>query len=246
MTRWFGTVSMADIEIAFGLSRAQAHRVLRTAGDDPMDGVATGDATVFLDHLRSQTASNRLQNGVGIDFGVPVEEGDLLTGPPVREEVLKVILAALRYRRNAVSIAYSGREKVSDRIISPGRLVYILKRHHIRAWDHGRNAYRDFVLSRMTEARRAAERFFAPHDRDWEERAVLQFSVNPALPIDLRAALAIEWDLREDGIHEIECQKALARYVVREMTETTSEGPRRWLPADDSTGAIFNEVYRFP
>jgi hypothetical protein len=244
MTRWFGTVSMADIEIAFGLSRAQAHRVLRTAADDPIDGVGTGDAAVFLDHLRSQTASNRLQNGVGIDFGVPVEEGDLLTGPPVREEVLKAILAALRYRRNAVSIAYAGRERVSDRIISPGRLVYILKRHHIRAWDHGRNAYRDFVLSRVTEAMRVEERFFAPHDRDWEERAVLRFSVNPALPIDLRAALAIEWDLPQDGIHEIECRKALARYVVREMTDTTSDGPRRWLPADDGTAATFKEVYR--
>jgi hypothetical protein len=235
---------MADIELAFGLSRAQAHRVLRTAAEDPIDGVGTGDAAVLLDHLRSQTASNRLQNGVGIDFGVSVEEGDLLTGPPVREEVLKAILAALRYRRNAVSIAYAGRERVSDRIISPGKLVYILKRHHIRAWDHGRNAYRDFVLSRMTEARRAGERFFAPHDRDWEEIAVLRFSVNLALPIDFRVALAIEWDLPEDGIHEIECRKALARYVVREMTETTSEGPRRWLPADDRTRAIFKDVYR--
>jgi hypothetical protein len=85
MTRWFGTVSMANIQTAFGLSRAQAHRVLRTAGGDQTDGVATGDASVFLDHLRSQTASNRLQNGVGIDFGVPVEEGGPLTGPPVRE-----------------------------------------------------------------------------------------------------------------------------------------------------------------
>jgi hypothetical protein len=122
MTRWFGTVSMADIETAFGLSRAQARRVLRTAGGDQIDGVATGDAAVFLDHLRSQTASNRLQNGVGIDFGVPVEEGDPLTGPPVREEVLKAILEALRYRRNAVSIAYAGREKVSDPIILPGEI----------------------------------------------------------------------------------------------------------------------------
>jgi predicted DNA-binding transcriptional regulator YafY len=181
---------------------------------------------------------------LSIDFGVPIEDGHQLTRPPVREEVLKPILETLRYRRNAASIAYVGRATASDRIISPGRLVYILKRHHIRAWDHGRNAYRDFVLSRLTEARRAAERFFAPHDREWEERAVLRFSVNPALPIDLRAALAIEWDLPENGVHEIQCRKALARYVVREMTDTTSEGPRRWLPADDGTAATFNEVYR--
>jgi hypothetical protein len=88
------------------------------------------------------------------------------------------------------------------------------------------------------------QQFFAPHDRDWEEIAVLRFSVNLALPIDFRVALAIEWDLPEDGIHEIECRKALAGYVVREMTETTSEGPRRWLPADDRTRAIFKDVYR--
>jgi predicted DNA-binding transcriptional regulator YafY len=157
---------------------------------------------------------------------------------------LRPILEALRYRRSAVSIAYAGREQISDRIISPARLVHILKRHHIRAWDHGRKAYRDFVLSRMTEGRRAGERFFAPYDRDWEEISILRFSVNTALPIDLRAALAIEWDLPENGIHEIQCRKALARYVVREMTETTSEGPRRWLPADDGTAATFKEVYR--
>ena len=244
MRHWHGTVSTADIETAFGLSRAQAHRVLRAARDDPVDGVAIGDAAVFLAHLRSQTASDSLQSGLGISFGVPVEEGDLLTRPPVREDVLRAILEALRYRRSAVSIAYAGRDQVSDRIISPARLVYILKRHHIRAWDHGRKAYRDFVLSRMTEGRRAGERFFAPHDRDWEEISILRFSVNTALPIDLRAALAIEWDLPENGVHEIQCRKALARYVVREMTETTSEGPRRWLPADDGTAATFKEVYR--
>jgi hypothetical protein len=243
MAHWLDAVSMADIEVAFGLSRAQAHRVLRAARDDLVDGVAMGDAKTFLDHLRSQTASDRLQSGLGTDFGIPIEEGDLLTRPPVREEVLKAVLEALRYRHTALSIAYIGRENVSDRMISPGRLVYILKRHHIRAWDHGRNAYRDFVLSRIVEARRAGERFFAPHDRDWAEQAVLRFSVNPALPIGLRSALAIEWDLPDNGIHEIECQKALVRYVVREMTEATSEGPRRWLPADDSTLATFNEIY---
>jgi hypothetical protein len=46
MRHWHGTVSMADIETAFGLSRAQAHRVLRAARDDPVDGVAIGDAAV--------------------------------------------------------------------------------------------------------------------------------------------------------------------------------------------------------
>jgi hypothetical protein len=235
---------MPDIENAFGLSRAQAHRVLREAKDDPVDGVAIGDPAVFLDHLRSQTASDRLQSGLGVCFGVPVEEGDLLTRPPIRGGVLKVLLEALRYRRTAVSIAYAGRERVSDRIVSPGRLVCVLKRHHVRAWDHGQNGYRDFVLSRITEARPAGERFFAPHDGDWQETVLLQFSVNPALLINLRASLAIEWDLPQSGIHEIHCRKALSRYVVREMTETTSEGPRRWLPADDSTLAMFKEIYR--
>jgi hypothetical protein len=217
---------------------------LREAKDDPVDGVAIGEPAVFLDHLRSQTASDRLQNGLGVCFGISIEEGDLLTRPPIREGVLKVVLEALRYRRAAVSIAYAGRERVSDRIVSPGKLVYILKRYHIRAWDHGRMGYRDFVLSRITEARQAGERFFAPHDDAWQETAVLRFSVNPALPINLRASLATEWDLPESGVHEMHCRKALSRYVVREMTETTSEGPRRWLPADDSTLATFKEIYR--
>ena len=99
MRHWHGTVSIADIETAFGLSRAQAHRVLRAARDDPIDGVAIGDAAVFLAHLRSQTASDSLQSGLGISFGVPVEEGDLLTRPPVREDVLRAILEAWRYDR---------------------------------------------------------------------------------------------------------------------------------------------------
>ena len=101
MRHWHGTVSTADIQTAFGLSRAQAHRILRAARDDPVDGVAIGDAAVFLAHLRSQTASDSLQSGLGISFGVPVEEGDLLTRPPVREDVLRAILEALRTAKGA-------------------------------------------------------------------------------------------------------------------------------------------------
>jgi hypothetical protein len=235
---------MEDVETAFGLSRAQAHRVLQSARSDPIDGVAVGDPAVFLEHLRAQTASDRLQSGLGVRFGVPVEEGDVLTRPPVREDVLKILLGALRYRRTSASIAYAGRERVSDRIVSPSRLVYIFSRYHLRAWDHGRKGYRDFVLSRITEARQAGERFFAPHDAAWQEALVLRFYVNPALPIDLRAAMAIEWNLPESSIYEIQCRKALSYYVVREMTEITSDGSRRWLPADDGTEATFNEIYQ--
>ncbi|WP_142846417.1 YafY family protein [Telmatospirillum sp. J64-1] len=240
MAHWFGEVKAADIQQAFGLSQAQAYRCL-AAMNTPLSEEGAGSADMMLAHLRAQSLSNHAWKDLGLDFRVSVEDADLLTERRVQAHILRVLLPALQKRR-AVLIAYTGRKGVSERIISPAHLVHVQSRYHLRAWDHTARKHKDFVLSRITETEPASECFTYPHDPDWAAFILLRFKVNPALPAALRAALAQEWELTKDGIRECRCRKALSRYVVRRMTEQTSLGPRRWLPADETTQSLCDQI----
>lgn len=196
----------------------------------------------MLDLLRGQSLSDGLQPGLGLNFGVLVEDVDTLTVPPVPDTIAAEVLRALHPPKAALSIAYIGRKGTSERVISPTRLVHVYNRYHLRAWDHGARGYRDFVLSRIVEAKITKDLRVAPHDEEWHMTATLRFVINPDLPVSLRAMLAAEWDVFDEGIREIRTRKAHARYVVRRMTERITMGTRRWLPWDEATSQIFDAI----
>jgi hypothetical protein len=239
IARWLGKPTVSDIQEAFGLSLAQAYRVLGAALDGTME-TQTGDARSVLDFLRAQSLSNKLQTGLGLQFGIAVEDVDAQMLPRLSEDITREILHAIRAKR-ALSVAYTARKGTSDRVISPTHLVHVFNRYHLRAWDHEKRGYRDFLLSRITEAKMAKERRIAPHDKDWEERIILLFCINPGLPLGLRSALAVEWGLEGDT-REIQCRKAVARYVVRRLTERTTIGLRRWVPQNQAAREIFDMI----
>ena len=241
ITRWLGKPTAPDLEEAFDLSQAQAYRVLKAARDRASVETETGDARVMLDFLRAQSLSDRLEAGIGLKFGVAVEDVDALLLPPLPDVIIREILQALRNKK-ALSIAYTARTSTSDRVISPTHLVHVFNRYHLRAWDHEKRGFRDFLLSRITEAKIAKNRRVAPPDKDWEENEMLRFVINPELPLGLRAALATEWDLEVDGVRKIRCRNAHARYAVRRLTERTTIGKHRWLPENEAARKIFNDI----
>lgn len=241
IARWLGKPVAPDLEEAFGLSQAQAYRVLKAARESTNSEIGTDDACKMLDFLRAQSLSDRVQAGIGLTFGIALEDVEALMLPPLPEFVTQVILRSIRNKR-AVAIAYTGRTNTSDRVISPTQLVHVFNRYHLRAWDHEKRGFRDFLLSRITEAQTAKERYTAPFDRDWQEKVVLEFVINPDLPVGLRAALATEWNLEVDGIRKVKCRKAHARYVVRRLTERTTAGARRWLPENEAARNICRDI----
>jgi predicted DNA-binding transcriptional regulator YafY len=241
ITRWLGKPMAADIEEAFGLSPAQAYRVLKAAHGNASIKVETEDACLMLDFLRAQSLSDRLHVGIGLKFGIGVDDVDAQMLHPLSNIIVEKILESF-HNKKSLTIAYMGRKGASDRLVSPTQLVHVLNRYHIRAWDHGKRGFRDFLLSRVIEAVIAKERYTAPLDKDWEESIALTFSINPDLPLSLRASLAAEWDMKDDRVRNVQCRKAHARYVVRRLTERTTIGQRRWLPENEAARQIFNLI----
>lgn len=84
-------------------------------------------------------------------------------------DLVRVIYSAIT-SKCPVSMAYSSKtSEPSRRIISPHRIVDVAGRMHARAWDHGKNGFRDFVMTRMTSAFQTSEVAFvsSAEDRVW-------------------------------------------------------------------------------
>jgi hypothetical protein len=243
IAQWLGKPAAIDLQEAFGLSRAQAYRVLKDAEEVSGGGTPMGEASAVIDFLRAQHLCDRLRAGLGLNSRINIEDIDASLLPPLPGSTVEVILRAMRSKKTIV-MAYAGRKGASDRLISPVRLVLVLNRYHVRAWDHAKLGYRDFVLSRIVEVRMSSEPYSAPYDKELGEKLRLDFRINPELPMSLRTALAAEWDLHDEDIRAISCSKAHARYIVRRLTETTAGGRRRWLPANEAASAIFNSIER--
>jgi hypothetical protein len=250
LARWCGRVGAKDLKAAFGLSDATAGRTLadftaahphllrhhphergyHRINSDPGDA----DANAALLFLRGQSFANRFAPGAGATGRLAVEDADSLTTPPIDSQVLGHFLQATEHRRT-LAVRYAGRERTSEMVISPHRLIHALHRYHARCIDHRDDMWKDIVLSRVIRSDLTEIEFINRPDPSWTEHTTLRFSVNPALTAAMRASVANEWKLREHGVHTITCRTALARYVTRRMTMPTTEGPARWVVADADT-----------
>jgi hypothetical protein len=86
------------------------------------------------------------------------------------QHVMRFVIQGIEDRR-VLSIAYHSRSGDSIRKISPHVIVKVAGRYHVRAYDHAKNDYRDFVLVRILNATHSDsehERYTdAALDEDW-------------------------------------------------------------------------------
>lgn len=132
---------------------------------------------------------------------------------------IRSALAALRHQK-VVSIQYWSKYRTGMREISPHTLVYADGRYHLRAYCHLTEQYLDFVLSRITQAEPSDCLWVSAHaDHQWHNRVELRFCINPSLPDEARAALAMDYLESEQAALVIRgVREALALYVKRQMT----------------------------
>jgi len=245
---WGKGVTAGDLRETFHLSRQTAQSVIdryRRAHPDAMAYDASrkchrptnlfvpryisSEVIRFLDYLRGETLVGYFREEAEWSH-LEVHDVDRLLQPRLPLEPARTVVRGLLERR-AVQMDYRKKnlslsERI-DRIISPNHLVFADGRYHVRAYCHVRNAYLDFVLTRVVEARLlddsqtewVSDRF----DEDWQTFLELSFEPHPSLPESVREAILQRFDSEEageTGRRRVRCRASLAFYVTRRLAES--------------------------
>lgn len=101
-----------------------------------------------------QERINQLLDQQGLDFSAQPERIQIRhdAGRPVPGELFETVLKAL-FRRRRLQIQYHGRRRddLTEREVSPQRLIAYRDRWYLAAWCHQANDFRSFALERIRQ-----------------------------------------------------------------------------------------------
>ena len=246
---WYaGVVTRSDVARAFGLSDPAATKDLKLYGDlahgnlayqHTVFGFVPGErfAPVFADLSPAAVLPMIAANlaVAGGPYGDALLYGVATASLPMPRRLpsaatLAQITRAIHGRRK-LRVAYrslSTRESAPERVIEPHTLVNTGLRWHVRAYSEETCDFRDFVLSRITDAEcltMSAESGEA-YDDDWVETVVLQLSPHPGLDAAQCASLLFDYGASGDVI-EVTVRRALLGYVLQRLgVDTTADHSR--------------------
>jgi predicted DNA-binding transcriptional regulator YafY len=140
---------------------------------------------------------------------------------PNRTIDVSVLIALQRAMRDGTGlrVVYQSlsRPEPGTRTLSPHALAHDGHRWHVRAYCHSRKAFRDFVVSRVLEARGVADAGpGAKTDLDWNTQVTLVLAPHPGLREAHRRAIEREYGMTRGRV-ELQCRKALLFYVLRHL-----------------------------
>ena len=233
---WEGRVNRSDLVEVFGISPQQASADLARYQDAapgnisydssaktmrPSDGFAPKFLRPYADRYLLQLAA--IENG-WIDredtwFGSLPSVGVVPTPRRrVNAELVRRVLDAIR-RRRTLEVCYksmSGPER-KRRVIAPHAFGFNGSRWHVRAWSAERGDFRDFVLTRLSEAQDVGASDVDPSfDYEWHDEVDVVLEPHPELDAGKRAALADEYDMEHDRL-VIPTRVSLAFYMVQTL-----------------------------
>jgi len=136
--------------------------------------------------------------------------------------VLRSIIKAIR-KEKPVRIKYHSKSSCRARLISPHALVRVVGRMHVRAFDHERNDFGDFVLSRIAhveDGQFVQSYVSGSQDIDWKKDITL--AVKPiAQQTEMANPSAVDRDYGFDqsGEKQMRVKKAIAPYLIDEAEE---------------------------
>lgn len=140
--------------------------------------------------------------------------------------VLRALIRAIQDKR-PLGITYHSRRAKSDRSISPHVIVKVANRMHVRGWDHAKNSYRDFVISRIASVRKVsdAEVKFIDHNDDVEWRKLSTIIIEDVKNDDqiLREGARRDYKLDKFGKRVIRVRRAVAPYLVDNFSDGFSK-----------------------
>lgn len=141
--------------------------------------------------------------------------------PPIRRmdprhDVLQAVLRGFKERQSLWFDYCPHRGEKEVRIISPHRIVLIAGRLHLRGWDHGRNAPKDFILARVLAAGvpESSPAFVGPeNDRDWAENVTIEITLRNDKDL---SALRADYGFDEFGVAIRRLRRVHMRYLLDE------------------------------
>lgn len=243
MAYYTGVITRSDLARAFGISDAAATKDLKLYNELVPDnliyrhsvfGFVPGESfqpqfselapDVILSMIAANLATTNGPYGDQSLYGIPSESLPLPARLPSREVLAQILRAIKQGRKLRVSYhSLSDREAEDERILEPHALVNTGLRWHLRAYNEESYNFRDFVLSRFTDAQmlNEAAESSAQYDDDWSELVTLQLSPHPHLDEQKRARLLIDYH-HEEGRIELQVRRALIAYVLQRLAVDTT------------------------
>jgi len=239
-----GLVTRSDVARAFGISDAAATKDLNLYGQlapsnltykhalfgfvpttlfEPI--VADLEPETVLQTMSANVVAAREVAGRPSIYGIPTESLALPVRLPARE-VLAEVTRAIR-AKSKCEIRYQSltdRESGDARLFEPHSLVNTGLRWHVRGYNEDTFDFRDFVLSRITEAKQIdmPAESSEQYDDDWVEFATLILSPHPNLPEQKRINLARDFGTKAETF-EFSVRRALAGYALQRLAVDTTE-----------------------
>lgn len=227
---WFlGSVSRADLLSRFGIAAAAATRDLTLYRDlAPTNIEYDGRAKIYrcaekfsplFEHDPTQVLS-ALSHGLGDHFVgqrrplIPSELPIQLNYPDVK--ILSDISQAI-YQKCPVEIVYHSLSSgCSTRTVVPFALVDNGLRWHVRAYDRAREAFLDFVITRIAEAKLRSEEV-EDHERpssDDQWNRIVEMEVVPHPGLKHPNTITFEYRMK-DRVMKVKLRAALTGYFLR-------------------------------
>lgn len=243
MAFYTGAVSRSDVARAFGISDPAATKDLKLYSDlapgnlaynhnvfgfVPSDSFTAAFADLSpaaaLPIIAANLAVAGGPYGETSIYGLATASLPLPTRLP-SQHVLAQITRAIHSRRK-LRVNYrslSDRDSQTQRIIEPHSLVDTGLRWHVRAYNEETCDFRDFVLSRITEAQcleQLAESSME-YDEDWVEMVTLKLGPHAGLDPQKRESLLLDYGTDGELI-EIAVRRALIGYLLQRLSVDTT------------------------
>lgn len=238
-----GSVSRSDVAQTFAMSDPAATKDLKryndlapgnliykqkefafVPADDFKQVFADLSPAPVLDLIAGNSPSPWLASDEFSIYGLQAVCLPRLTRLPNREIVAQLTRAI--YRRKKLLVVYASLHQDSydrERILEPHSLAYTGLRWHARAYNEQNFDFRDFVLSRILEARLLDEDAESgpDYDEDWMETLTLDLAPHPGL--DPRQQLNLHIDFSENGkTIQLTVRRAMIGYALRLLSVDTT------------------------
>jgi predicted DNA-binding transcriptional regulator YafY len=230
---WDGSINRDDLMRRFGVSANQATADLARLKETYPDGFAYDtvarqyraaqdfvprelDPAALLRELRL-IAEQHLDPANATLAAVPPLAIAELPGRAVDASVLRSVLAAIRDRR-AIRARYVSFQRPGEhqRTLSPHALVFDGFRWHVRAHDCGDDAFKDFVIARLSRVTEAGAWIRHPaEDAAWNALTTLEIGPHPGLDTHQRRVVARDYGMDSQQRFRLEVRKAVVFYVKR-------------------------------
>jgi hypothetical protein len=243
MAFYCGVVTRNDVARAFGISDPAATKDLNLYGRLAPDNliykqshfgyvpgpnfkgcVADLSPETVLPMIAHNLSSMSGPYGKQLIFSISAESLPIparLPDKAICAQVLRAVAQKKKLRINYRSLSH--RDSEYARIIEPHSLCHNGLRWHLRAYNEETFDFRDFVLSRIAEAKmldEAAESS-SEFDEEWVETLFLKLTPHPGLPEKQRLNLLMDFGATGEMI-TIEIRRALLGYLLQQLSVDTT------------------------